>query len=146
MERFTIALKFIQANVSWIIGNGEKILIWNCNWVPCKDGLRKLISPISKTNASLKELWGSNRTWNENKVRRDFTNKKDVEKTLKTYILRASCEDKKICSYMKVGHVSIKSTYKDIQNAVNQSDIQNASLNWKNHWEINFPSKVFTFG
>lgn len=32
---------FIIDHVGWTSGDGENMSVWNCNWVPCENGLRK---------------------------------------------------------------------------------------------------------
>lgn len=44
---FNEVLNFIKNNSSWIIGNGEEISVWDCNWIQWKEGLTKPKSTIS---------------------------------------------------------------------------------------------------
>ena len=47
---FVEGVGFIYDRVGWIIGNGKKISIWNHNWIPSKEGLRKPLSNITNLN------------------------------------------------------------------------------------------------
>lgn len=47
---------FIKSNINWPVGNGENVTIWDCNWIPCKQGLRKPFSPMVLPTLSVKEL------------------------------------------------------------------------------------------
>lgn len=39
---FVEARNFINDKVGWmIIGNGESISVWRCNWITCEGGLRR---------------------------------------------------------------------------------------------------------
>ena len=49
----------MKLRVGWIIGNGEKISVWDHNWIPCKEGLRKPLSNISNPNITIKD-WSIN--------------------------------------------------------------------------------------
>ena len=80
--------------VGWIIGNGEKNLVWDHNWVPCKEGLRKPLSNITNPNITAKDLWKANRLWDEEDIGETFNNAKDVEDICKIYIPVSNENDK----------------------------------------------------
>lgn len=92
---FTIALKFIKSNISWTIRNGEKITVWDCNWILCREGICKPLFSIIHPNVSVKELWNLNKCWDKNKVRSYFSDNREVNESLKIYIPLVDGEDKK---------------------------------------------------
>lgn len=87
---FTTTHKFSKYDISLTIGNGEKITIGDCSWIPFpyKDGLLKPYSPIVHLNISVKELWNRTKKWDESKVISYFVDTKNVEEKLKIYIPR----------------------------------------------------------
>lgn len=108
---FTAALKFVKSNASWILGNREKISNWDYDWIPCKDGRRKPISPISNHMLSLKELWDSNKRWGKNKVRRLLVIIKMWMKSLKSISLSRLWGQENLASHKRWSHFK-KSAYK----------------------------------
>ena len=54
---FVETLGFINENIGWLVGNGERIFVWQLNWIPCAQGLRKLFSSISNPNIVVKDLF-----------------------------------------------------------------------------------------
>ena len=71
-----------------MIGNGEKIFVWQCRWIPCKNGFREPLSNITDSNLTVSDLWDVDKRWNINLIKNHFNNQADVEDTSKTYIPR----------------------------------------------------------
>ena len=62
----------------------------------------------------IKDLWSSDKRWNEQLIKNIFYNSTDVESILKIYIPRTSRDDKKVWPYSKGGELSMKTAYKII--------------------------------
>lgn len=60
-------VNFINEKVRWIIGNGEKIYVWQCRWTPCKNRFRKPLSNIIDPNLALSDVV---KKWNVNLIKR----------------------------------------------------------------------------
>lgn len=105
---------FISKGVGWIIGNCDKISVWNHNKIPRRDGLRKPFSNITNPNITVKNLWRGGRQWDVNKTKEIFTDQYDVEDICKIYITAGTDDDKRVCPFSKNGQLTTKSTYKEI--------------------------------
>lgn len=93
---FIDALYFIKTNIGWLISNGESILVWNCKWIPCGEGMRNPFSNISIRNLYMKDLWNSNRKWDITKLQNYFNDSRVIDDILKNYIPQTHVDDKRI--------------------------------------------------
>ena len=141
---FAETLKFINENIGWIIGNGEKISVWKCNWIPSIRGIRKPFSPTSNPNVVIKDLLDDNKSWNMQKIKEIFSDPRDVEEVSKIYISHLSDEDKRIWPHSKSGEVTTKSAF----NIINKAEVDPlvASTNWKHFWKLPLPQRILLFG
>lgn len=73
------ALNFIKSYISWIVGKGDNITFWECNWIPSNEGLRKPISNVVFPDLNVKDLWKDIKTWDEVKICRVFDNQVNVD-------------------------------------------------------------------
>lgn len=66
---FLEAANFIEENAWWTIGNGEHISMWNNNWIPCKQGLRKPYLIVNEPALYIMNLWNINKDWDVDQFR-----------------------------------------------------------------------------
>lgn len=64
-----------------IIGNGEKNSVWNHNWIPCNDSIKKPFSNIITQILLLKtyEMVITDKRWDVYKIKDILSDKNDVE-------------------------------------------------------------------
>ena len=68
---FVEGVYFIYDKVGWIINNGEKISVWEHNWVPCEEGLRKP-SPTLPTRILKLKIYGMRTTYGMKIISEEF--------------------------------------------------------------------------
>ena len=113
-----------------MIGNGDKILLWNHNWIPCRGGLRKPFSNITNPNITVKDLWRGGWLWDVNKIKEVFTDQYDVEDICKIYITAGTDDNKKVWPFSKNGQLTTKSAYREIvkMREIDQSNVSNGMI------------------
>lgn len=125
--------------MSWILGNGEKIAIWDYKWITFKEDLRKPISPISSPNTCTKELWDLNKRWDENKLEmwRKFSKPISPKLTGRT---RKFALIRKMVVYQQIGLQSFEKCGEPIK-------YWKCLLKLKRNIEkVNLPPKLLMFG
>lgn len=92
--------------------------MWECSWIPFKEGLRKPFSAISTHNIYAKDLWDEEDKWDERKIHLLFSDSWDINDILNIYIPHNKIEDKKVWTFTKNknGQLSTKSTKRWIEN------------------------------
>ena len=83
---FILEVNLIHERVEWIVGNAGNISIWECNWIPCKQGLRKPFSSVVNPNLTVKDLWNGERKLNEAFIKNLSNNHNNVDDICKIYI------------------------------------------------------------
>lgn len=58
---FVEGVNLINNKVECIIDNGDRISVWNCYWIPCKDGFGRPQFNIVNPNLTIKNLWSPNK-------------------------------------------------------------------------------------
>lgn len=74
----------------------RKDFVWECSWIPFKEGLRKPFSAISTHNIYAKDLWDEEDKWDKRKIHSLFSDSWDINDILNIYILHNKIEDKKV--------------------------------------------------
>ena len=85
-----------------LLGNGQKISVWNNNWIPVEGGLKNpcplcpmsLVSQHSEVVIDL--LHGKREQRDIYKIRSRFSNDKDIGDILRTHILGSKEEDVRV--------------------------------------------------
>jgi hypothetical protein len=102
----------LREGLVWRIGNGQKIKVWEDNWIP-RSGLMRPIGtkPDSMQVSLVSELLHvDGQGWNEAKVKELFFDG-DVEDILKIPVGRAGTADYLAWNYTKNGVFTVKSAY-----------------------------------
>lgn len=73
-----------------------QISVWRCNPIRTDGELKKPLSDIVNNDLVVKDLWNSDKSWNDQIIRNIFNNSFDVEKILKIYIPHRNKDGKKI--------------------------------------------------
>lgn len=135
---------FINERIWWVLGNGDSIFVWRCNWIHSDEGLRKPFSSISTPDLRVKYLWDHEKKWVERLIRSTFSNFRDVESILKIYMSNNYSVDNRVWPFTRNGDLSTKSAFKILTTSNNRN--QAASIKWKSFWHVCLPQRVLLFG
>lgn len=138
---FIEAMNFINDTVGRIIGNGESISVWKCNWIPCEGGLMRPLSDVSNPSLVFKYLLDQDYNWNMQFLRTVFNNEANYEGITKMYISRHNRGDTRIWSFAKNGILSTNTIY---NSTLRDSNVRcTSTLNWKIIWPLLLPQIVY---
>ncbi|RLN35951.1 hypothetical protein C2845_PM03G26230 [Panicum miliaceum] len=146
-------LELLKKGVIWRIGNGEKIKIWQRNWIPRGVSLK----PAGK-RSSCRLKWVSQlidintKGWDAEVLKRYFFDH-DVEEITKIKIPWSPMEDTIAWHYEKTGCFTVRSAYRlamqlrDLEGGMpgSSSRPDGARPIWKKLWTLPIPQKVKIF-
>eukprot|EP00268_Persea_americana_P066256 TRINITY_DN8973_c0_g1_i2.p1 TRINITY_DN8973_c0_g1~~TRINITY_DN8973_c0_g1_i2.p1 ORF type:complete len:174 (+),score=14.40 TRINITY_DN8973_c0_g1_i2:967-1488(+) len=125
---FVEGVNFINEKVGEIFSNGENISVWNCKWIPYKNGLRKPYSSMINLGLKVKDLWTAYKI-RDTTARKDyFDNPIDIENIGKIYLSRSLANDEKVWPLSKNGLLTTKSAYRLISSRNQVSFIFNGKI------------------
>ena len=145
------AKKLILAGTSWRVGNGQKILIKDSNWLP-EEGHHRIISPLLDFphDAKVADLIkGSPPEWDTEKIRGSFL-PYDADAILQIPLSYRSPPNKLIWHATKNGKFSVRSGYhlllQEEQNS-NPGSSRHREVDplWKIIWSMRVPTKIRSF-
>lgn len=137
------------AGLHWQVGTGDKIEVYDDNWIPRDGSLAIQSVPTLPRNSFVCDLCTPSGVWDVEKVRAHFV---DEEATAILSIpIGVSPVDKLIWDYEKRGIFSVTSGYRVLQQALISQGPSSSSLDsvlqWsKGFWKIQLPSKIKIFG
>ncbi|XP_058749860.1 uncharacterized protein LOC131622856 [Vicia villosa] len=144
------AKDFVMKGSRWRIGDGEKVRIWEDNWIPSLAGFKPIIRPLASSSVSLvsslidKEVG----CWDLDKVKEVIG---DVEAAHVIGIpLSAELgEDTLIWNAEKDGEFSVKTAYHQLCSS-RRKNSPSASVSvldslWKPLWKTSVPNKIKEF-
>lgn len=131
-----------------LIGNGEKVDVWDHRWVSSGE---KLIPEQGQQSMKVKNLMiESRKVWNVGKIRQTLTST-DLGKVKQTLFSWEEGPDELIWPFCNSGLYAVKSGYREAQKLKSPPDLLASSSNrdqtflWNTIWGANLPSKIKTF-
>ena len=150
------AKDLIMRGSRWVIGNGERVHIWEDRWILSPDSFKVVSSRGLSTNVVLVSslINRETRDWDVNLVRNTFLPHK-VEIVLGIPISLRLPDDSLVWAWTPNGRFSVKSAYRAVQKLLpklNQhgergesSDGSKSRAIWKLIWNLDCPNKIKHF-
>ncbi|KAH9652505.1 zf-RVT domain-containing protein [Citrus sinensis] len=130
-----------------MIGNGDKVSIYNSNWLPRPQMFKPFSPHVLPMDTKVKFFIKEDNSWDVEKIRQFFL-EDDVNKILSIKLPRTIQEDKYAWHFDRRGMYSVRSGYK-VALQTKYQDVPSCSGNptneWKYIWSLNLPAKVKIF-
>ncbi|KAK9991527.1 hypothetical protein SO802_026512 [Lithocarpus litseifolius] len=144
------AREVVNMGAIWRIGNGEKVKVWDHQWLPVP-GCGRIISPRAGSVVDkVSELFYPNsRVWDPGKLAACFL-PWEAEKVKGIYVGEDDVEDVLIWPLSSSGNYSVRSAYRMLMEAENfvlpssSSPLSEHNI-WKKIWKLKVPKKVCHF-
>ena len=144
------AREVVRKGTIWRIGNGEKIKVWDHQWLP-ESGCSKIVSPrAGSVVVRVSELFYPNsRVWDSGKLATCFL-PWEAKKVGGIYVGEDEAEDVLIWPLSSSRSYSVRSAYRMLMEADNSVLLSSSSplsvhRIWKKIWKLKVPKKVCHF-